>query len=117
MKPGEYRIYTTKKLPPPIGGYKAYQLTNEEGIDVVNDFKIFPNPSDSNMELSYSIANPSSVKLEIFDLLGRKIDEPINERDTVGNYSVLLPKLDAGTYFAKLTVNQGSVTKKFIRLK
>ncbi len=117
LKPGEYRIYTTKKLPPPIGGYKAYQLTNEEGIDVVNDFKIFPNPSDSNMELSYSIANPSSVKLEIFDLLGRKIDEPINERDTVGNYSVLLPKLDAGTYFAKLTVNQGSVTKKFIRLK
>lgn len=64
LKPGEYHLYTNKKLAPPIGGYKPYQLTNDEGIDIVNDFKIFPNPSASNMELTYSIANPSAVKLK-----------------------------------------------------
>jgi 1,4-alpha-glucan branching enzyme len=118
LKPGEYRLYTTKRLPKPIGGYKPYSLTDDKNIDVSVDFSVFPNPTtNESTEISYAIANPSQVKLEIFDIYGRLVDTTINDFQSSGNYGVIIPKLNAGTYFAKLTINQSSTTKKFVRLK
>jgi hypothetical protein len=118
LEPGEYRLYTTKRLPKPIGGYKPYGLTDNSDIKVSIDFSIFPNPSQADkIELNYALANPGTVKIEIFDMLGRKLEEPVNELQGAGNYGIMLKKLEAGTYFAKLSIDQNMVTKKFVKLR
>ena len=118
LQPGEYRLYTTKRLPKPIGGYKKYGLTDVSDIKVAIDFSIFPNPSQGDkIEISYGLTKPSTVKIEIFDMLGRKLEEPVDTFQDAGNYGVVLRKLESGTYFAKMSIDQNSVTKKFVRLR
>ncbi len=50
-------------------------------------------------------------------MLGRKLEEPINELQAAGNYGIMLKKLEAGTYFVKLSIDQNTATKKFVKLR
>ena len=57
LQPGEYRLYTTKRLPKPIGGYKKYSLTDISDIKTTIDFSVFPNPAQTDkIEINYALA-------------------------------------------------------------
>jgi PKD repeat protein len=61
------------------------------------------------------------VSLEIFNTLGQKIAEVVNEYQKAGNYSVNLStenlNLSSGIYFYKLETGKYSQTKKMVILQ
>lgn len=75
---------------------------------------VFPNPSTDVTNVSFTTVNQGMVKLEVIDVIGRTI-QSITENMTAGDHQVKLTnKLDAGTYFIRLTLDNTSVTRKVI---
>lgn len=71
------------------------------------DFILSPNPASDY--LSFQTNSPAAVKVEIFDLAGKKLLETYDMRIDMKN-------LARGVYFARLTDHLGiSIAKKFIR--
>jgi hypothetical protein len=72
FEPGEYRLYTTKKMP----SYKILLDVEDHEIAPLENFvSAYPNPS--NREFNFLINNPVSapVSITIFDISGRLIRE------------------------------------------
>lgn len=80
----------------------------------------YPNPFNSITNISYSISEPSHVKLILFDELGKKVLTLIDEFQNPDNYRFLInaSSLSSGIYFYQLTVgNKFCDTKKMVLIK
>jgi hypothetical protein len=49
---------------------------------------IYPNPFNPSTRISVSLANPSSVKITVYDILGREVTHLLNEENTAGQLHV-----------------------------
>jgi choice-of-anchor B domain-containing protein len=79
----------------------------------------YPNPFNPSTVVSYQVPSLSEVKLEVFDMLGRKIATLVNEKQSAGKYSVDFNArtLASGMYFYKLTAGSFSETRKMMLVK
>lgn len=79
----------------------------------------FPNPFNPTTTIDYVIAQNGFVNLSIFNLLGEKVAELVNEVKESGNHSVVFnaSNLSSGTYIYILTVNGNILTKKMTLIK
>ncbi len=88
-----------------------------------NLFQNFPNPFNPSTTINYSLKENTLVTLSVFNILGEKVAQVVNEYQNAGNYSVVFniselnKKLSSGTYFYSLTGNGFTLTKKMIYLK
>jgi len=84
-----------------------------------NLFQNYPNPFNPNTIIEFTIPAKVKVKIEIFDLLGKRIDELVNEILPAGNHKIelILPHLVSGVYFYKITAGSFVKTKKMILIK
>jgi hypothetical protein len=79
----------------------------------------YPNPLNNKTIISYRIIQPQRVKLEIFNILGQKVETLVDEFQQPLNYSV---EWDAGgfasgVYFYRLTTEHFQKTRKLLLLK
>lgn len=79
----------------------------------------YPNPFNPATVISYSIQKDSKVKLEVFDVLGRKIATLVNANQVPGKYNVEFDasKLSSGVYIYTLTSQNQISSKKMMLLK
>lgn len=79
----------------------------------------YPNPFNPETVISFSIKTQTNVKLMIFDVLGRKVKELVNEEKQPGTYNVKFNayNLSSGIYFYTLITNNFVQTKKMLLLK
>ena len=81
----------------------------------------YPNPFNPTTIISYQLESPSVVKLELFDVMGRKLATLVNARQSVGTHQYTLNAtqfgLSSGTYFYRLTANGFTDTKRMMLLK
>ncbi len=81
----------------------------------------YPNPFNPTTIITYQLATPSDVKLELFDVLGRKIATLINARQTAGSHAYTLNaaqfSLASGLYFYRLKTREFSETKRMVLVK
>ncbi|MBC8042887.1 MAG: leucine-rich repeat domain-containing protein [Rhizobacter sp.] len=79
----------------------------------------YPNPFNPSTTISYFIPQPSSVRLMIYDVLGREVATLVNERQTAGNHSVSFnaSELSSGIYFYRLAAGSNVQTKKMLFVK
>ncbi len=120
----------------PWTGNKAIKYTTDttaitgiENFDnitqVFTDLNIFPNPFRNQIEISYTIAKPSKVSLNIYDRTGRLIRTLTdNSMIQAGSYSVDWNgkdnngrKVGHGIYFVRLVTDQTIKTIKAIHLR
>jgi len=85
-------------------------------------FQNYPNPFNPSTIIRYSIPQNEkdvTVKLIIFDILGREVRTLVNQKQQPGNYKVEFnaTNLSSGTYFYRLISGDFSKTMKFILLK
>ncbi|MDI6802604.1 MAG: T9SS type A sorting domain-containing protein [Bacteroidota bacterium] len=87
-------------------------LNVEEIGGLPNDFKLeqnYPNPFNPSTDILFSIKNTSNVKINVYNVLGQRVNTLVSEQMNAGNYSV---KWDAtnyanGIYYIQMnTVNQ-----------
>jgi len=79
----------------------------------------YPNPFNSSTTITYSLAKPGIAKLELFDLLGKKISTLINSPQNAGIHQVRFDgkNLSSGEYFYRLSAGDFQETKKLLLLK
>ncbi|MBS1517138.1 MAG: T9SS type A sorting domain-containing protein [Bacteroidetes bacterium] len=74
---------------------------------IPSDFKLeqnYPNPFNPSTRIIYNIAENSEVQLEVYNVLGKKVSELVNEKQSAGTYSVNFNGINfpGGIYFYKL---------------
>lgn len=85
----------------------------------------YPNPFNPSTKIKYQIPSISNVSLKVFDILGNKIAELVNEEQTPGIYEVTFPdikkghveNLPSGVYFYKLEANSYIQVNKMMLLR
>jgi hypothetical protein len=79
----------------------------------------YPNPFNPSTTIRYQLPVASEVKLEVYDVLGKKIATLVNERQSAGAYQVVwnASGLSSGTYFYRLQAGTFVETKKMIMVK
>jgi N-acetylneuraminic acid mutarotase len=79
----------------------------------------YPNPFNPSTEIRYQVSGTSDVRLDVFDLLGRKVSTLVNERQAIGAYRVNFnaANLSSGTYFYRLQAGGFVETKKMMLIK
>ncbi|WP_456443946.1 right-handed parallel beta-helix repeat-containing protein [Caldithrix abyssi] len=82
-------------------------------------FNCYPNPFNPDTIMEYELVISGQVRLEIFNILGEKIDALINGFQSAGIYQKrwLANALPAGIYFARLQVNRQTKVQSLILLK
>ncbi|MBD3169068.1 MAG: T9SS type A sorting domain-containing protein [candidate division Zixibacteria bacterium] len=79
----------------------------------------YPNPFNASTNISFALKNTADVKVEVFNLLGAKVDELVNGNLTAGEHTVSwdASQYASGVYFYKLTADGISDTKRMVLLK
>lgn len=79
----------------------------------------YPNPFNPITKIKYSITSNVSVKLIVYDVLGRKVKELINEKQSPGIYEVTFDgtNFSSGVYFFKLEAGNFSDVKRMLLIK
>lgn len=79
----------------------------------------FPNPFNPSTTIRYSLAENSNVNVSVYDVLGRKVLELVNEFQEVGFHNVNFNagKLASGIYFYRFIADRFNSTKKMILLR
>lgn len=90
--------------------------------EVPEKFKLeqnYPNPFNPTTQIEYSITEASTVKLEVFNILGKRVATLINEQKKPGHYEVTFDgsNLASGVYLYRLQAGSHISTKKFILAK
>ncbi len=92
---------------------------NETVPDKVSLSQNYPNPFNPATTIQYILPKTSTVTLEIFDLLGRKVESLVEENQPAGNYQVNwdAKNILSGIYFYQLRTEYSSEVKKMVLLK
>lgn len=79
-----------------------------------NQFLVFPNPTKSNTTIEYTLTKDNFVQLEVFDVLGKKLESPVNTIQPAGKQQINLNDLNPGVYFIKLTIQNQTNTIRLV---
>lgn len=82
-------------------------------------YENFPNPFNAMTNIRFEIAGSGSVMLKVYNVLGEEVATLVNERKSVGRYSVTWDARDAasGIYFARMTVGGKHQVRKLLLIK
>lgn len=116
LAPGEFKIYTTKAFNTLVSN------ENETSTQRTNAFTLhqnYPNPFNPSTNIKFDVAETGLVTLEVYNLLGQKVAELVNDRKVAGTYTV---RFDAGTlssgiYIARLSSGNTVQIQKMTLLK
>ncbi|MDR3667818.1 MAG: T9SS type A sorting domain-containing protein, partial [Ignavibacteriaceae bacterium] len=110
-------------------GSFAYSKVENVEVSVPKNFELsqnYPNPFNPNTKINYSLPNDSKVTLEVYNIIGERVAQLVNEQQPAGyytiNFSISNNKITSGIYIYKLSAddNNGksfSSIKKMILLK
>jgi hypothetical protein len=89
LAPGEFHIYSDKKLPTPED-----DILNSIDADptVATTFSLsqnYPNPFNPSTTIEFELAKSSVVQIKVYDLLGRKVRELLDNKLTAGRHDIV----------------------------
>ncbi len=114
-----------------IGATNKYNNTtdisfseNDQLPDNFNLFQNFPNPFNPSTTIGFSLKSSQKVNLSVYNILGKKVINLIEEKLPAGYHSFEWNGVDfnnnpvaSGIYFYRLSVEDNSFTRKMILLK
>lgn len=77
---------------------------------------VYPNPFQHQATLTYRLPNASTVRVEVFDVLGRHVETLANTFQLAGEHHVRFDASDhaPGLYFVRLVTNESVTTQRVI---
>ncbi|MFA7543633.1 MAG: C25 family cysteine peptidase, partial [Candidatus Cloacimonadaceae bacterium] len=104
----------------------ASPVSNEDLVSVVNTALKgnYPNPFNPETTISFALQSAGNVKIEIYNMLGQKVNTLVNGKMNAGNHSLIWKGIDdkgrpvaSGIYFYKMQAGSYSATRKMIMMK
>ncbi|HEX7358112.1 MAG TPA: T9SS type A sorting domain-containing protein [Ignavibacteriaceae bacterium] len=102
----------------------SFEYSNEIFVDVTAPLEFalnqnYPNPFNPTTAINFSIAEPTFVKLAVFNLLGQEVEVLKNEYMNAGTYNVTFDaaSLPSGMYLYKIETAQYSSVRKMMLMK
>jgi len=94
----------------------------DDEIDMPNVFSLkqnYPNPFNASTTISYSLPEGSNVNIDIFDIMGRKIETLVTGHQSAGEHSIVwnASNVSSGVYLYRITAGDYSETKMCNLLK
>lgn len=79
----------------------------------------YPNPFNPSTRIQFSLPVRDFVELQVYNILGRKVADVINQEMTAGSHNINFDasKLSSGIYFYRLHTPRFSDTKKMVVIK
>ncbi|OAV44654.1 alpha-amylase family glycosyl hydrolase [Lewinella sp. 4G2] len=113
LAPGEYHLFLDREITP--GGQELETSVNDQSIARLK-LEVSPNPTAGEMAISFSLAQPSHLTVELVDLNGRTIQQLFSGRSAAGERSLRLMANDvpSGMYFLRVTDGVGAAVRKVI---
>ena len=96
-----------------FGGFfaKTINVTLETfNFDISSNFKIYPNPVKSTVNIDLSSVDNSSI--DVYDINGRKI---LTQKLSNSSNTINIDNLSSGMYLFKVTSDQGTATSKVVK--
>lgn len=95
---------------------------SNENTEVPTEFALkqnYPNPFNPSTTIEYSINKAGMVNLSIYNLMGQKVAELVNESKMEGTYKVQwnAAEIASGMYYYRLEANGQSITRKMTLIK
>jgi hypothetical protein len=113
------------------GSFK-YSSVTVASVSLPKNFELlqnYPNPFNPSTKINYSLPSDSRVTLEVYNVLGVRVGQLVNQDQSAGYYSVdfnsssLSKSISSGVYLYKITTvdkvsgNSFSAIKKMMMLK
>ena len=93
LKPGEYQLFTSIKLPNPTQGSMLTSIIENVTPDFIID--IFPNPSHRFFDFTYNGPKLDTAELFLVDATGKKLITILSNESLENGYS---SQIDLGNY-------------------
>ena len=92
------------------------------GIETGNDLfdvSVYPNPFKFSTNIAYSLPAAGNVRIELFDMPGKRIKLLTDERQVAGEHELRFESGEnyIGLYILKMTMGELTITKKIVILK
>jgi len=106
------------------------EIANEKGLTVIEARMIetpslfslcdnYPNPFNPSTKINFSLPYQTKVRINVYDILGRKVAELINGEKSAGTYEVNFEaeNLSSGVYIYQLEYPGQVISKKMLLMK
>ena len=104
-----------------------YDLNINDEYPIANNIEIlscFPNPFNPSILLEYKIGKRNHVRLDVYNILGKKVKSLVEQVQEAGNYNTkwdgknrFNKPLPSGTYFLKIQSDEYCMVKKITLIK
>jgi len=86
--------------------------TSANLLALINDFRLFPNPSNGLVQLALSLDKTTEIQYQVVDILGRPIFESAVIKGQEVHRILDFKEQSRGIYFLRLNIDNQLVTKK-----
>lgn len=117
---GEFKVYSTVKLPTPEPGLLA--VDGSRSIETPLTFVLeqnYPNPFNPATTISFGLPYAADVSIAVYNQLGEKVADLYNGNATAGYHTVdwNASRVSSGIYFYQLRTGSANITRKLILMK
>ena len=110
MGAGIPMMKTANGITDPTVGVEAINIEGIAGLGC------YPNPMKTSTEVQFSLEKSSKVKIDVYNLLGVKLESLVNQEMSAGSYGVKweAKEVPAGMYFIRMELPNKIITEKVV---
>lgn len=110
-----------------LGDISVVSVENEEGNTSVDGFGLvanYPNPFNPSTTIEFTLSERSMIKIEVFDVLGRRVSTLVNQELNAGQQRVVWNgtsdsgiQMVSGAYIFRISSEKNTISRKMMLLK
>lgn len=114
FNPGEYRLYTTKRIKKEdifLG------INDNTSSSISNELELWPNPSNGSLSVSLNLIKPQKVNVSVYSIIGQKVfNSDFNNLPSGKNeIDIQMPSdITPGIYICRITSGKTLISKKLM---
>ncbi len=87
--------------------------------NIFGNVNIYPNPAQNSAVISYVVKSNTEIRIDVIDLVGQSISQPMIQNAVAGNYNYVLNTEDftSGIYFIRISGGGDAETQKLVITK